>query len=538
MTPRRQGWLSAPLSDLDHRILALLSRHRVLTQNQLATIVPEVPTRTLRYRSARLASHGLVGRSRPYRERGSAPHHLWPTRKGEALASGGPPPRGGERREPNPHFLAHAAGLTEVYVALETALPVGAALARFEREGEAREPFVAEGRRERAIAPDALIEIADADGRPLLAFLELDMGTMSHRRLKQKAAGYGDYARAEAWRDRHRFCPALLFLTTTGKRARSFLAAMERELGRDSLLLTCASDLARAPERCASERRWLLSVDGGDRPAGLSAALREARRPFKEAEAEAEAERRREEAERERLRSDPEALRSHLRRWGKSHWGTGRLDPAVATALEITLGRDEPMDEAERRAVLALGATIADPLRLWEGGRVPGEDECSAFEALVEDCGRRQLDHVDDLAGRLGDGPALREARGRIEGGELLGGGDLSGLNLGAAADHRARGEQERLHRDYLAWREGEARRRAKAQRLPARLRNGPETFIEAIDRRSLRVCPRCREIAYPDPERARYERATYDVAFGCHFCGASQLAEIDGLAGGRDRPR
>ncbi|MBS1860991.1 MAG: replication-relaxation family protein [Actinobacteria bacterium] len=528
MTPRRRAAPTPPLSDLDQRILALLTRHRVITQNQLASLVPEVPTRTLRYRSARLADHRLAGRSRPYRERGSAPFHLWPTRRGEALASGGPPPRGGERREPNPHFLAHAAGLTEVYVALGTTLPEGFVLARFEREGEAREPFVAEVRRERAIAPDALIEITDAEGGPLLAFLELDMGTMSHRRLRRKAAGYADYARAEAWRERHRFCPALLFLTTTGKRARSFLAAMENELGRDSLLLTCASDLARAPERCASEHRWLLGVHGGGRPVDLPAALREARRPFEEAEAEAEAERRREEAERDRLRSDPEALRSHLRHWGKGKWGTGRLDAVVATALDLTLERDEPMDDAERRAVLALGATITDPLRLWEGGREPDEDERSAFEALVEHSRCQQIDHVADLAGRFGDGPALREVRRRVEAGELLDRADLSGLGLRAADDRRSRNEQDRLRSDYMTWREAEARRRARAQRLPARLRNGPDTFLDEVDRRSLRICPRCREIAYPDPDRARYERAPYEVAFRCHFCGGTELAEIE----------
>jgi hypothetical protein len=527
MTRRRPTAPTRPLSDLDHRILALLSRHRVLTQNQLAAIVPEVPARTLRYRCARLAGDGLAGRSRPYRERGSAPFHLWPTRKGEALASGGPPPRGGERREPNPHFLAHAAGLSEVYVALTTTLREGMTLARFEREGEAREPFIAEGRRERAMAPDALIEIADTEGGPLLAFLELDLGTMSHRRLKQKAAGYADYARAEAWRGRHRFCPALLFLTTTGRRARSFLAAMERELGRDALLLTCASDLARRPERCAGDRRWLLSVDGGGRPVGLAAALREARRPFDEAEAATEAERRREEAERERLRTDPEALRAHLRRRGRSDRGTERFDPVVATALEITLEGDDPMDEAERRAVLALGATITDPLRLWEGGREATEDERAAFAELVGHRRRRQLDKVGDLAGRFGDGPALREARRRIEGGDLLEDADLSGLGRRAADDRRARAEQERLCSDYMTWRDGEARRRAKAQRLPARLRNGPDTFLDEVDRRSLRICWRCREIAYPDPERARYERQSYDIAFRCHFCGGEDLAEV-----------
>lgn len=532
---RRSRGAAPPLSELDHRILSLLQRHRVLTQNQLAAITPEVPARTLRYRCSRLADHGLVGRSRPYRERGSAPFHFWPTRHGEALASGGPPPRGGERREPNPLFLAHAAGLSEVYVALATTLPAGVGLAGYEREGEAREPFVSEsGRGERAIAPDALIEIAEADDRPLLAFLELDMGTMSHRRLKQKAAGYAEYARAEAWGERHAFCPALLFLTTTEQRARSFLAAMERELGRDALLLTGASDLARGLERCAIDLRWQLSVDGGEHSVDLLAALREARRPFEEAAAEARAERDRDEAERERLRTDPEALRSHLRYWGVDRLGIERFGAGVATALEITLKGDGALAEPERRALLALGATIKDPLRLWLGEREPDEEDRTAFDRLVVHCLSRQLDRVEALAERFGDGPALREARSHLDGGEALSAFDASGLEVRAADDRRSRDEQERLRSDYLAWREEEARRRAKAQRLAARLRNRPETFLDAIDRRSLRACGRCREIAYPDPERARYERARPHVAFRCHFCDGSALAELDDQGGSR----
>jgi hypothetical protein len=125
LTKGRPSRAAASLSDLDRHILGLLSSLRVLTLLQLASLSPETPPRTLRYRTARLAKHGFLGRTRPYRERGSAPHHLWPTRKGEATANGEPPPRGGERREPNPLFLAHAAGLSELYVVLTTALPRG-----------------------------------------------------------------------------------------------------------------------------------------------------------------------------------------------------------------------------------------------------------------------------------------------------------------------------------------------------------------------------------------------------------------------------
>jgi hypothetical protein len=102
-----------------------------------------------------------------------------------------------------------------------------------------------------------------------------------------------------------------------------------------------------------------------------------------------------------------------------------------------------------------------------------------------------------------------------------------------AADDGRSRAEQKRLRSDYMTWREAEARRLARSQRLPARLRNGPDTFLAEIDGGSLRVCRRCREIAYPDPERARYEGGCRDIAFRCHFCGGEDLAEAGEVAEG-----
>jgi hypothetical protein len=533
--PRSQE-KAPPLSDLDLRILSLLHRHRVLTQNQLAAINPETPERTLRYRCARLASHGLAGRSRPYRERGSAPHHLWPTRKGEAIACGAPQPRGGERREPNPLFLAHAAGLSEVYVALARGLPAGAELARFEREGAAREPFRTWAtREERAIAPDAYFEIAEAEEKKLPAFLELDLGSMSHRRLKQKAAGYAEYAKAEAWRERHRFCPALLFLTTTEKRARSFLAAMNRELGRDSLLLTCACELARSPEGIAAGPRWLLGSDEDEEPVDLLAALREARRPYDEALARAQAERQSEEAERERLRSDPEALRAHLHRW-RERWEIERLGEPWARAVEIAVGRGGELEEVERRALAALGSLFADPLRRRLAEREPSAEERRALDALADNCRAEQLRQVEELLARFGEGPALREARRRIEAGELLSAPEIRGLQLAGSEDRTARAEQERLGSAYLASRERQARRLFKAQGFLTRLRSGPQDFLAGIDERSLRRCERCEEIAYPDPKRAREERKPGDVAFRCHFCGEAAALASPRPSPGADR--
>jgi hypothetical protein len=59
----------------------------------------------------------------------------------------------------------------------------GLALRGFRREGDARELFRALGP-ERALAPDALPDLEDEQGVQLLAFVELDLGTMSRPRLK------------------------------------------------------------------------------------------------------------------------------------------------------------------------------------------------------------------------------------------------------------------------------------------------------------------------------------------------------------------
>jgi protein involved in plasmid replication-relaxation len=405
------------LSDLDLRILDLLSHHRVLTQNQLAAINPKTPARTLRYRCARLAENGLAGRSRPYRERGSAPFHLWPTRKGEAVVKGGSPPRGGDRSEPNPLFLSHAAGLSEIYVALERTLPDQVRIARFEREGEAREEFtVLTSREKRAIAPDLFIEIKDQDGS-LTAFVELDMGSMSHRRLAQKAAGYADYAQAKAWQQQHPFCPALLFITTTESRARSFLAAMRRQVGRESLLLTCGCDLARELERCAVEERWLLD-DEDEGMTDLLGPLMEARRPFDEWKERQAAERREEGEERERLRSDPEALAERLRGELRRGWGDDCFGRMATDALLLSLEGEGALNKIERKALEAIGGMLAEPLALRLGDREPTPSEREAMAALVAHHRANQVKRLEEAAERFGEGPKLRHRRRWLEEGD------------------------------------------------------------------------------------------------------------------------
>jgi hypothetical protein len=511
------------LSDLDHRILDLLSSLRVLTLPQLATISPEIPSRTLRYRTARLAKHGFVGRTRPYRERGSAPHHLWPTRKGEAIAKGEGPPRGGERREPNPLFLAHAAGLSELYVVLKTGLPEGTRLAGFEREAEAREPFTTYAREERAIAPDACIDVAEADGRRLFGFVELDLGTMSHRQLKAKAAGYGEYARLEAWRHRNPFCPALLFITTSEKRARSFLAASDGEIGA-RMLVACVG-LARDLRRCVVAPEWM--VGDGEQTTDLLDILRAARRPYDEAKARDDAERREEEAERDRLRSDPEALAERLRGELRYGWGSDQLGQPATDALRLSLEGEGTQNEVERRALEAVGGMLAEPLALRLADREPTPSEREALAALVTHHRVAQIKCLDKAAGRFGEGPALRRRHRCLEDSDLLGADSLAGLAHDAEQDRESAAEQERLRQNYLRWREQEAKRLAKMEGFIARRRTGHDAFLAEVDRGALRRCSRCEEIAYPDPEQKPRPGGRRHVAGRCHFCGTGTLSEL-----------
>src|SRR5262249_8016341 len=152
-----------------------------------------------------------------------------------------------------------------------------------------------------------------------------------------------------------------------------------------------------------------------------------------------------------------------------------------ARALEITLDRDEELADAEREGLLVLGAMFADPLHLRLAEGEPSTERQHVFDGLAEHQRMRQLGEIEDLTRRFGEGPALRRARGRVRAGELLSATDVSWFPREAADDERSRCEQERLRSDYLASREERARRRWKFQRLVARLRNGPEDFLEAI---------------------------------------------------------
>ena len=535
----------AAVTELDRRLLALLAEQRVLTQTHLERLLADTPARTLRYRTERLTKLGLVGRSRPYRDKGSAPFHYWPTRASDAFVRGEPVPRGGERAEPNPQFLHHAERLSELYVLLRVQAPtVGLHLHEFKREGEARELFRADGR-EQALAPDALIHLHDDDGRGLLAFVELDMGTMSHARLKTKAAGYAAYAAQAAWTESHPFCPCPLFLTTTEPRAVAFLKLLNGLLDKQgrgnyyrrhyfTWFAAAACAHAREPERMLAEACWDdLALAGGGLT--LTDCLSNARVAYDQRRAKEEAEQRVRDEQRERLRANPEARRAYLQEKHLRFHGEhlAQFGEAGASALDLLLNSTEPMSDVERAASAALSRQLADdPLEAEPAPEPvpPTWTDIEAVAALVEVYRRRQRTRVDELARRYGEGPTLRRDRKHLADGGLLGSYSCDSLEERARRDQQARTEQERLRLAYLDRREREARRRKHEAGLAARLAHGRSAVRAVVDRDRLRICPRCDEIVYPLESERRGtvidEKARQPSR--CHFCGGSELAAWD----------
>ncbi len=400
--------------------------------------------------------------------------------------------------------------------------------------------------RERALAPDALIHLHDETGRGLLAFVELDLGTMSHARLKTKAAGYAAYATQAAWTERHPFCPCLLFLTTTDARAISFLKMLTALLKRQGSgsyygrrrgylkwFAAAACAHARDPECAISESCWDdLALAGGGLT--LTDCLNKARARYDATRAKDEAEQRARDGQRRRLRANPETRRAYLQeshlRFHDDH--LVQFGEAGATALSLLLNATEQMSDVERDAFGALARQLDDDPLEAQAAREPVPPTWTDTEvvaSLVDVYRRRQQARVEELAGRYGEGPGLRADRQQLADDGLLGSFTWNSLEQRATRDQEARQAQEALRLAYLRRREREARQRKHEARLAARLAHGRSAVHAIVDNDLLRICRRCDEIVYPpDPERRAtviYEERRQPSR--CHFCGGSDLGAL-----------
>jgi Replication-relaxation len=522
-SPSPTGAASA-LSDIDRRLLDVLCAHRVVRQDQLARLFPDVPERTLRYRTRRLHDLGLAGRTRPYREQGSAPNHHWPTRRADCLMRGEPIPRGGERQEPNPVFLAHATALTELYVAVVTnTRTAGFKGLRYDRESDAREPFK-DGRRERALAPDATLGLLDEQDRRLWAFVEIDLGTMSHTRLRAKAALYASYIESEAWCERHAYPPALLFLATTDVRARRFLGALARALSyrpplhKRRAFIAGAAGIVWTPHQLMTES-CLTDLDGNT-GLGLLDILHAAYAPYERMLARERKEREAEEAERQVLLDDPERMRNCLRdhKRALAPYFNALESPGVRAIELLLVSNTTPLPQ-ESEVLRAIAHDLADalPELISPPDDPPSTTVTEEVALLVGDYTDTQAQQIRALAAQHGEGPSLQRAGNQMQRGELLSPRDLDQLPQDAERDAAGRRDQHERRAVYLEWREQAGRALARKAGPLGRLTHRSEDFYPQLDREHLTVCGACGETIYPGSRKPGGH--LYDAPITCHYC-------------------
>ncbi len=429
--------------------------------------------------------------------------------------------------------MAHAAALSELYVILATAAPdVGLALREFRREGEAREPFRGLAGQRRALPPDALVVLADEQRRELRGLVELDLGTMSHRRLRAKAQLYGAYHQADAWQQRHPFCPSLLFLTTGEQRATRFLktlaGVLEVHHSSGGALVAGVCDAALDPGRALAEACWLDL--GLQRRLTLGGCLEAARAPYDRERAARAAHQRAEAQQSERLLSDMDALRGHLRekRWALGHYLRAFGDAGVR-AFETAIESNQPLEPAERAALEVFARQLGDDVLDLGLRRTPDPDEPDrrAVQALIDLYRARQRARIEELVGRYGELPVLRRARQRLDNSELLEGYAVDALAGDAKRELEGREEQQRRRCAYLGFREDEARRLARERGLLRRFSQSREELYPLVDQRWLKVCEHCRELVYPGESEHHDGFPVPAAGPRCHYCHAHHLEEL-----------
>ena len=180
-------------------------------------------------------------------------------------------------------------------------------------------------------------------------------------------------------------------------------------------------------------------------------------------------------------------------------------DRAPARAGE-NCSRDRPRkrwrdQNCERQGAAGTRGSVCDPLHLQLADRKPSPEERAALEGLASHYRSEQLLLIGELAERFGEGPALRNARERIEAGELLGAADSSWLKQKAEEDQRSRAEQQRLRGAYLGRREAGGQAAGEGPGPRGTPSQGAGGFPRG-DRSELpSPLPDCEETAYPDPE-------------------------------------
>ncbi|MDG4749918.1 replication-relaxation family protein [Micromonospora sp. WMMD718] len=498
-------------------LLLLLNDHRVMTTDQLARATG-TPDRTVLYRLDRLRADGLVGYDRPGRHAGSAPHHWWLRPAGARLITGTAPADG---RRPSAMFSAHAATITEAWLALREQSPaVGLTMTGWATDRAGWQPW--EGRTSawgsattKQLTPDAVYEALLADGRPTAAFIEVDLASMTQTQLKAKLDRYRAYARDEAWRGRFPHCPPLLLLTTTAHRAVTFTRNAARHLGESSSaprygrrlvddfdlidahgrLVVAATGLVRDPSRAVTEHVWTLT-DPEAAEVTLTALLTE--RAAAATAAAPAYQRQKAEAHRQQLHDTLRRIRIRPR---QLEW---LLSPPAVDLVRYLLDSNHDPGDAftPRLDTTAILTDLAD----WWRRKPRSDDATAALDATLTRLHHRawshQVRHLAHLTHQDGDRPAWYRAAAHLAQPRLLTPGEHHRLAQARTRDeaqaHIWRYWQPPEHRDtgpppsYPAWRDEQITVQWNHLSWWQRQRTDPADLAAAFDDEHLTVCARC----------------------------------------------
>ncbi|MFY1673192.1 replication-relaxation family protein [Plantactinospora sp. WMMB334] len=498
-------------------LLLILNEHRVMTTDQLARAT-STPARTVLYRLEQLRTAGLVGYDRPGRQTGSAPHHWWLRPAGARLITGTAP---GDGRRPSAMFSAHAATITEVWLALRDHGPTaGLTMTGWATDRAGWQQW--EGATSawgssttKRLTPDAVYQAVLTDGRPTAAFIEIDLASMTQTQLKAKLDRYRAYARDEAWRDRFPHCPPLLLLTTTAHRAVTFTrttaryAAGERIpahyrrlvndfdlIGEHGRLVIAATGLVRAPARAVTEYVWTLT-DPEAAETTLTAILTE--RVTVAAAAQPVYQRQQAAAVREQREHALRRLSSRLRQLAPF------LGPAAVDLVGYLL--DSHHDPANPFTPhLDSDAILNAVIDWWQRNRLSGDDTDALRARLTRlhhAAWSHQVRHLAHLTGTGEDRPAWYTAAHTLTTHRLLTPDEQHQLRHARTRDG-AQAEVWRHwhppdHRSptppptYPQWRDQQTTAQWTDLSWWQRHRTDPGTLATAFDNEHLTACARCR---------------------------------------------
>ncbi len=318
-----------------------------------------------------------------------------------------------------------------------------------------------------------------------------------------KAGLYVAYAVARAWRERHPFSPALAFLTTTKKRAATFLRALGSALSdqagfRDATLAAGAGSVAFSPERMLREP-VLLDLHGEERLT-LPELLDAARVPYERERAAREAERWEREQSRRRLLAEPEALRAFLQEheWSRRSY-FGRCGEAGERALRLLLAGER---KARSHGSPTITASASLPMYASSPMITARDRRCAALGSAWR-------------PGNCSWTSSLKRSQG-----------GRTATSMGATTSASAAA----LISSCASARPGALARQGGPLRRLAAARS---ELYPLVDEPWLRVCTRCGEIAYPSAEE---ERSGQPAESGrrCPYCGgiAYQPFDPDDAAG------